>query len=549
MVNNPSRRVRPRIDGIILGGQVLVLGVLVLGLVYTLQFAPRPGTLIYPACVLLTVLFVWSVWSWRVVAQSLFDPYIMFLIAATLFNGGQALLEVFHLNDQGILRNIFPPETVAATLFLVLLGLAALHLGALVSVMVEKRRRPAPGPRTTTRTMQAMRLTSWGLLLISTPFVLLLLRESLGVVWSWGYSELYRRPRTTGFEATPRILASFLTPAVLFLLAGSKGRRGSSVVSGLLLLVYSAVLFFMGSRALAVMPLLAYAWLWHRWIRPVPKTALVAAGLVVLFVIFPLVAAARGTPGSARLSPALLKDLFLSIHNPAIQSVSEMGGSMQTVAYTLELVPSVRPFDLGTGYLYALLTVVPNVAWDVHPTVARGLAANWLVWTVAPGRAATGGGFGFSFIAEAYLNFGWVGSPVILGLIGFSLAGAVFRVQRRRDPTHMAALASYSAFFLIFARGESATVIRPLLWYALLPYLLVRLLAQLRLHPIRHADPAAVAGLPQREQSEVGCGGVAPFPGRPMGQPAGAADGGFLAPGPDRTSDPGLAPTDEAVPD
>jgi hypothetical protein len=44
------------------------------------------------------------------------------------------------------------------------------------------------------------------------------------------------------------------------------------------------------------------------------------------------------------------------------------------------------------------------------------------------------------------------------------------------DPARHALAASFLSFFLVFARGEAAIVVRGLVWYAVLPYLLAVLL-------------------------------------------------------------------------
>ena len=45
----------------------------------------------------LLALFAWSLWSWWYVTGSWFDPYSLFLCAASVFNAGQAFLDVFGL--------------------------------------------------------------------------------------------------------------------------------------------------------------------------------------------------------------------------------------------------------------------------------------------------------------------------------------------------------------------------------------------------------------------------------------------------------------------
>ena len=87
------------------------------------------SSLIYPLCCLIVAHSVWSLWSWARITHSWFDCYSLFLIAATLFNAGQACLEVFGLNQGDMLDGQFSHATLVRTLFLVLLGLAAMHLG------------------------------------------------------------------------------------------------------------------------------------------------------------------------------------------------------------------------------------------------------------------------------------------------------------------------------------------------------------------------------------------------------------------------------------
>ncbi len=436
---------------------------------------------IYAICALLVALFIWSLWSWKAVTKRLFDPYILFLGTATLFNGGHAFLEVFGLNENGILQGSFSDQIVVETLFLVILGLASFHYGALVSVTIGKINfsKESPVKKPGVSTARCIRLIGWGLFAVSFLPALFLLSDSVILVLSSGYFALYEQEVVTGFNAWPRILAAFLIPATLFLLAGSGKRSNLTSVTTIILLSYVIMMFFLGWRGRAMSTLIAYSWLWHRIVRPVPRTVLLSISLVMFIAVLPVIGITRSIVGEQRLSVAFFLDAYASIENPTIALISEMGGSMGTVARTLELVPAVRDFDMGLGYLYALLTAFPNLFWDIHPTIARGTASGWLVWEVAPYTASRGGSLAYSFIAEAYLNFGWVGAPLALGLMGFLFGNFVSGAEKSGDPAKRAMVASFLSFFLMFARSESADVVRPLLWYALLPYLAVRVAERL----------------------------------------------------------------------
>ena len=212
----------------------------------------------------------------------------------------------------------------------------------------------------------------------------------------------------------------------------------------------------------------------------------------MLVVVFPIVYAVRNASGPERLSISNLQDAFLSIDNPGIATLDEMGGSMATVAHTVELVPSARPYDCGIDYLYAASTLFPNLFWNLHPAVARGLLSSWLVWEVDPFFAEAGGSYDFSCIAEAYLNFGWIGVPAVMLVLGLLYSKFVLWAQRSRDPLKLAMVATYGVFVLKYARTEASWIVRPLVWYALVPYALVLLVARLRPLRARAAEQPSV---------------------------------------------------------
>jgi hypothetical protein len=196
----------------------------------------------------------------------------------------------------------------------------------------------------------------------------------------------------------------------------------------------------------------------------------------MLGVLFPMIRATRDLSGPDRTSFGAFIEGYASLDNPFVASVSEIGGTMATVAYTYALVPASKPFEDGLGYLYALTTVLPNLFWTIHPAIAYGTASDWLIQTVDPVGAAHQVGLGYSCIAETYLNFGWFGVTVAMTLIGFALAKlktlAVHGTRR-----HVALVAVFTAFVLRFPRDESGSLVRAFVWYSWLPFAAVTVFA------------------------------------------------------------------------
>jgi hypothetical protein len=225
------------------------------------------------------------------------------------------------------------------------------------------------------------------------------------------------------------------------------------------------------------MPLISFGWLFDRSVRRLPRVAVLASSITLLSAIA-IVGSIRNTPGFWQHPAGLFQQAFLSENNPVVDAVSEMGGSLVTVIHTIRLVPSVRPFDYGTSYAYAVSTIIPNVGWRVHPAITHGMLSDWLIATVDPTAARVGGGLGYSFVAEAFANFGWYGTAPVLACIGYLLMRLFQWGTDTTDPARLALTATFLATFLYFARGESATVLRSFVWYSLLPYLAVTMIAR-----------------------------------------------------------------------
>ncbi|MEG5052601.1 MULTISPECIES: O-antigen polysaccharide polymerase Wzy [unclassified Microcoleus] len=479
---NPSREIRAdKVSLLVLAAHCFIFASLNLFYLLYDLWGLEAEPLIYPTCCLFMALAIWTYWSWYLVTQSLFNPYLLFFISAVLFNGGQALLEVFHMNTDGILEGKFTSERLIKTLFFVILALSAFHLGGLISAVRGKVIGIKTKPKEDLETVRKDTYkVGWTFFSISFLPSVMVIQQTLSIVLSGGYFSLYQQDDATSFEAAPQKLSEFLVPAALFILAGSKKIPKSQWISASVILVYAGTRFFLGQRNQALMALLACTWLWNQMIKPIPKSLLLGVGAFLGFIVLPLVGATRNSAGQDRLSADSLFQTLSSIDNPVAQIISEMGGSMDTVAYTLELVPKVHGYNWGADYLYGLLTLMPNLFWKLHPSIERGTSGKWLTWQIKPSFAARGGSLGFSFIAEAYLNFGWAGGMIALGVLGFLVGKLTLWAMRSENPARMAMVASFTSFFMFYARADSITQVRSLVWYSQIPYGSVRLLGWLR---------------------------------------------------------------------
>lgn len=426
---------------------------------------------------LATSISIWNFYSWRLVGGRLFDPYALFLLAASLFNAGQAYLECFQLNENGILNGRVSGELVVQSLYLVVLGISSMHLGALAAFL-HKSARPSFRDRCRydfspyrLKPVRDIGFLSIGVALV--PFVLLL-RYALTIGFAEGYRGLYGRDISQQLHPLILNLAAFIVPGIMFMVAGSGKSKAILAFAASITFAYAGTMLFAGSRGSAIMSICAFLWIYDRSVQKIPRARVAAVGVSMLALIA-VVGSVRNISG-ARQDLGLALDAISKVRNPLIAPISEMGGTLLTVSDTIQLFPDVRPFDHGISYAFAVSTILPNIGWNVHPAISHGLLADWLIRTVDPSSANVGGGLGYSFLAELFANYGWFGLIPSSALLGYLLNRLFIWGTQDSDPAKMALVATFLASFLLFARGESGSFVRPLVWYSFLPYFGVRLI-------------------------------------------------------------------------
>lgn len=152
-----------------------------------------------------------------------------------------------------------------------------------------------------------------------------------------------------------------------------------------------------------------------------------------------------------------------------LSSLVEAGGTIKTVYRTVGVVPSKVPFFLGSTYIDAVLRTVPNVGSAEGGVFVRVPPSRWLMMTTEPKADRRGHGFGFSIIAEAYMNFGVLGPPLVMGLLGWITRRMFDRAYFQRNPFRMLLFVIWTAGLANWVRNDSHVFAKPVVWsFALL---------------------------------------------------------------------------------
>jgi len=432
---------------------------------------------LYFVSILLVASFLWSFISWYFINRTIFDPYLLFITSAFLFNGSAALLYLFKIGYSDTLLANFSTELLIKSVFLVTFSIVSIHFGAVLACSNKNSRFYQPITNEERNRVAFASIRQIGLILILVSLIpfLFFMRDILHTVYITGYSGIFQREAQTGFGAWSNVLSGFLIPGIYFLLIGGKDKKIYKIIAISLMGFYSISYLYAGSRNRALLPLVVFLWIWHKFVKRFNLRRFLIISLiliVIIFIVFPTIKIVRSIPGKERKSFLFYIESIKEVENPLIFPFAEMGGSLRNVAYTISLIPKERNYDFGQSYIYALLTIMPNLFWRVHPTIQRGTFSDWLVNRVNPYIAERGGGYGFSFIAEAYANFGWLGCLIVMLVLGIFIGKLSIYTEETKNPFLFAVIACFLPQLMFFTRGESALLIRTFAWYSLIPYIL-----------------------------------------------------------------------------
>ena len=412
-------------------------------------------------CIVFIASAVWLTISCYMVCREIYHPYFLFLLSALLFNGGQIILTGMGIEAVGLVFNQFSSATVLQTIILILESLIMLHMGVLLFLSGHSESdQPLYDEKLT---LSAARNTGYALIITTAiPYLALIVRQLSAS--AEGYAGLYTIDDSP-LLSLESVASNLFLSGILFSLAGTRpGQKPQRWLLALSAFDISASLF-VGTRARAMMFACALLFVWTRRIGRIPK-ALTAGIVGCALITVPAVSVMRDLPIADRLSPAAVMNNLPENTNPAIAVLSEMGLSFLTTAYTIDLVPKERPYEWGMSYVRAILFTTPGLGRLLKTDDKPIVLALWLIAQIDPINAMNNGGYGFSFIAEAYLNFGSIGGPIACLALGLLVAYLSFR---KNDALSVAFVGCSLLVMPFFSRGESISAFRSIVYQCIVP--------------------------------------------------------------------------------
>ena len=377
------------------------------------------------------------------------------------FYYGQHIVAMFDpkylLNSQtySILDGKLPDECIINASFLIIacmLLLSGAFLAHKDSRKQQKEREAVVVKPSLERKLSALRITAVVFLLISAVPTVRYLLAQYALTQTYGYlgrrnleveSNYFQILGVSYFVVT---LSQFFLPALYALLMYVKKRAGKIIVYALMIAYF--ILYYMTGSRFNLLKMLVTAFLIRViWIKPLSKKELkkyVWAG-VVFVVLFSVGTILRNIGGGTIKLDQVLDELTPS------GTLWESGITFTTVSNLMDKCPSVVPFFYGKSWLGSVLQCLPE-------RLRFGFFEKYSLQTSSTFSRlyydTTMFGYGSSFIAEGYYNFGFFVLPIML-LFGGFLSWMNNRLQLAKKTS-----SPYLFLVLVYVCGELAYGIR-----------------------------------------------------------------------------------------
>jgi hypothetical protein len=94
---------------------------------------------------------------------------------------------------------------------------------------------------------------------------------------------------------------------------------------------------------------------------------------------------------------------------------------LEQTANVIEATPERVPYQYGRLYSYMLITVVPRFFWSDKPSVNDANRWYQVEYRLTDPRGLRGVSIATGYLTESYINFGWLGPPLVVFGVGILL--------------------------------------------------------------------------------------------------------------------------------
>lgn len=397
--------------------------------------------------------FVFCVITMKIKCGKFFTLYSIFLIFSFLFTYGQCLMWALniHLENEIGKQRLYTLGTtnndaIVHTQMLTLIGLLVFHCGSLISY----RKKPANNkfveiendPQDQKK--NALLGASWICNIVSSPFMLYSILRSVAINSIYGYGAVLNNAAVVATQNNFVLLIRMMyIPSLFGILISSEYKKGYVRYCYISFALYMILSMLAGDRGEWLFPLLLIVWMHHNYYKPIMAKRMLGY-IIAGFLLASISVGIRDSRNTGVTVSGFL-DALSGSQNPIISAIFEMGGSMRPTLVLVQYGWNSYPY--GNSYLLALI----------------GMITEKPLSTLIPGYESLSGWFsrsylgikygaGFSFIAEAFANYGPYLFLVAMFLMGILFSKGMFFAEginyKKRPLASFMGLATANAMIL-----------------------------------------------------------------------------------------------------
>lgn len=416
-----------------------------------------------------TLIYVVLFAVWFQNSQDKINFFTVILLLTYIYYFGQYFLYYFNIDIQRqfTIINSFTPEAINSAALYLLINIIVLHGNVLLfnRKVVNKDRK-----KLQFKDEKAFNLTAWILLIVSFVCEILVLSFKIKINLSYGYAVALNTTYTGagGISHIVNFFSTLFLPAVFAAFITSKGKK-SNLIVWICYMVFLVCYFMSGSRFEAVISLAGVFLLYHYYYQKVNfrKILLIAiVGLIVLYLCSVMSNVRRITNyGKTSDFGTIISEAIEDTNedNFVTDVISTAGMQVLTVTSVYENCPSNKPFTYGMYYVGGLVRVIPNILGGENALITDSIDKifrQYLTQTY---------GMGSSFIIEAYYNFGWLGTLMMIPF-GYLIAFICKSMEAVRKGVNRNIILCYFIFYiastsLFYVRSDVRFIVREIIYY------------------------------------------------------------------------------------
>ena len=413
--------------------------------------------------------FIIELMLWKKLTKEFFSPFVVFTIVLYIFTLGQTIGWIFNIDmgpkdlwyriDHGMSHQLIFDGIIYS-----IWSISLFFLGAVIGEKTSKKRETNKYSEKTV--LNAFNQIGKYLLLICIPAFILRTYMNLSTVLKLGYMGLFiEKEGSTFFQTILGILANLYQPCLLLLLISNKDKKSHRIIILIFMLVDVFLDLFMGGRSGAVMTVIGILLSYHYFIKPINKKKMVLGTIGGYFGMMVLNTVAIIRSSASKSIGFILTTFASSLSNVLGPFIGELGWSLSSLCWTMNLVPKMYSYRYGLSYLVSILSVIPSFVFGGkanNPTIIYANLGDWLMKVQNMSY-----GPGYTNIAEAFINFSWYGI-IAMFIEGYIVAKFIARIKRENLKDDILV----STFQIIFIMTIMKSLVRSSLSVAVRAYIL-----------------------------------------------------------------------------